>query len=373
VIRVLILVKGLGRGGAEQLLVNALPYLDTDRFHYRVAYVLPWKDALAGAFEAAGIAVTCLSCNHRAGLPGWAAELGHLIRREGVDLVHAHSPLPAVVARLAAASSRGGRRRVVYTEHNEWPRYRWQTRWANMATYPLNDHVFAVSDGVRSTIHYPRRLRRLPMPPVETLHHGLDHATIQVERTADDVRASLGIPAGVPVVGTVANFKPHKGYDLLMEAAAKVRREAPETRFVLVGQGPALEDTRRRAADLGLDGSVVLTGFREDALELCSALDVFTLASLNEGLSISLLEAMALGKPSAVTRVGGIPEVVRDGVEGFLVPPGDPAALADRIVALLQDDDLRSRMGEAARERARSFDIRLAVRRMEAVYEELCP
>ena len=370
--RVLILVKGLGRGGAEQLLVNALPYLDTSRFHYQVAYVLPWKDALAGPFEAAGIGVTCLSCNHRAGLPGWAVELGQLIRRERIDLVHAHSPLPAVVARLALASP-GSRRRLVYTEHNEWPRYRWQTRWANMATYPLNDHVFAVSDGVRSTIRYPQRLRRLPMPPLETLHHGLDHATIRVGRAAGDVRSSLGIPAGVPVVGTVANFKPHKGYELLVEAAAKVRREEPGTHFVLVGQGPALEDTRRRAADLGLDGSVVLTGFREDALDLCSALDVFTLASLNEGLSISLLEAMALGKPSAVTRVGGIPEVVRDGVEGFLVPPGDPAALADRIVALLRDDGLRARMGEAARQRARTFDIRLAVRRMEAVYQELCP
>lgn len=370
--RVLILVKGLGRGGAEQLLVNALPYLDTSRFRYQVAYVLPWKDAMVGAFEAAGVEVTCLSRGHRAGLPGWAAELAQLVRRERIDLVHAHSPLPAVVARLAVA---GCCKRLVYTEHNEWPRYRWQTRWANMATYPLNDHVFAVSDGVRSTIRYPpllERLRRLPMPPVETLHHGLDHATIRVGRTAGDVRTSLGIPAGVPVVGTVANFKPHKGYDLLMEAAAKVCRAAPGTRFVLVGQGPALEDTRRRAADLGLGGSVVLTGFREDALELCSVLDVFTLASLNEGLSISLLEAMALGKPSAVTRVGGIPEVVRDGVEGFLVPPGNPSALADRIVALLHDDDLRARMGKAARERALTFDIRLAVRRMEAVYGELC-
>jgi glycosyltransferase involved in cell wall biosynthesis len=372
VIRVLILVKGLGRGGAEQLLVNALPYLDTARFHYHVAYVLPGKSALVGAFRAAGIEVTCLASLGplgRAGPPGWTAALVQLLHRERIDLVHAHSPVPAVASRLALT---GRRTRLVYTEHNEWPRYRWQTRWANMATYPRNDHVFAVSDGVRSTIRYPAPLRRLPMPLVETLHHGLDHATIRVGRAAADVRRGLGIPVGVPVVGTVANFKPHKGYDLLMEAAARIRRAAPGTHFVLVGQGPVLEETRRRAADLGLDGSVVLTGFREDALELCSALDVFTLASLNEGLSVSLLEAMALGKPSAVTRVGGIPEVVRDGVEGFLVPPGDPAALADRVVALLHDDGLRARMGEAARQRARTFDIRLAVRRMEAVYEELC-
>jgi glycosyltransferase involved in cell wall biosynthesis len=100
-------------------------------------------------------------------------------------------------------------------------------------------------------------------------------------------------------------------------------------------------------------------------------MDVFVLSSRHEGLSIALVEAMALGRPVVVTRVGGLPEVVDDGQEGLLVPPGDPAALAAGIAALLGDGDLRRRMGEAARRRARGLDVRHAVRRTEELYAEL--
>lgn len=361
--RILILIKGLGRGGAEQLLASAAPYRDSSRFHYEVAYLLPWKDALAGELERAGVPVQCLEGSR--GI-GWVARLRALVRQGEFDLVHAHSPVAAAAARAAL----GRRPRIVYTEHNEWHRYRAATRWANLLTYSRNDHVFCVSRGVLGSVRYPAALRWMGMPPIEALHHGLDPAAVEGWQ-ANGVRGDLGIPDGAPVVGTIANFKAHKGYHLLMEAAAAVRRDVPDARFVLVGQGPLLEDTRRRAAELGIGDAVVFAGYREDAPRVCAAFDVFAIASLNEGLSIALLEAMALGKPPVVTSVGGIPEVVRDQENGILVPPGDPAALAGGIVRLLSDPVLRSEMGEAARLRAADFDIRLAVRRMEAVYAEL--
>jgi glycosyltransferase involved in cell wall biosynthesis len=121
----------------------------------------------------------------------------------------------------------------------------------------------------------------------------------------------------------------------------------------------------------GLNGTIVFAGFREDALRVASAFDVFALASTYEGLSIALLETMALGKPAVVTRVGGLPEVVDDGVTGLLVPSGSPESLAGAIVRLLKDPGLRDRLGEAGRVRAETFDIRLAVRRTEEVYGEL--
>jgi glycosyltransferase involved in cell wall biosynthesis len=174
-------------------------------------------------------------------------------------------------------------------------------------------------------------------------------------------------------VGTVANLKAHKGYEHLLDAAVLVRREVPDTRFVLVGQGLLEDELRSRAHRMGLDGNVIFTGYREDAVSLAAAFDVFAMASLHEGLSIALIEAMALGKPSVVTNVGGLPEVVEDGVQGFVVPPADPLALAQAILTLLRDPELRRRMGEEAQCRAAAFDIRKAVQRMETVYEELIP
>jgi glycosyltransferase involved in cell wall biosynthesis len=172
-------------------------------------------------------------------------------------------------------------------------------------------------------------------------------------------------------VGSVANLKPHKGHEHLLRAAVVVRRSLPEARFVLVGQGPLERKLRARARALGVEEAVIFTGYREDALQVMQMFDVFVLASVQEGLAIALIEAMALGKPSVVTRVGGLPEVVHDGEEGFVVPPSDPLALARAIITVLQDRGLSDSFSAAARRRADTFKIQNAVRRIEDVYTEL--
>jgi glycosyltransferase involved in cell wall biosynthesis len=360
---VLIVIKGLGRGGAEQLLLSGVPYLDTASYRYQFAYLLPWKDSLVPELTGAGFAVHCLE---GARGPGWAGRLRALVRREGIGLVHVHSPVAAAGVRAVA----GRRTRVVYTEHNLWDRYHPATWAANLATFPRNDHVFAVSETVRQSIRYPGPLRLLPMPPLETLHHGLDPAALPVPGR-DGVRAELGIAEDAPVVGSVANFKAAKDHATLLRAAAQVRQAIPSVRFVLVGQGPLEAETRRLAGQLGLDQTVVFAGFRTDATRLMAGFDAFALSSTYEGLPIALIEAMAVGCPAVVTAVGGTPEVVADGVHGFLVPPRDPAALAAGLTRLLGDRALRDGLGEAAAARAQDFDIRTAVRRMEQVYARL--
>jgi glycosyltransferase involved in cell wall biosynthesis len=360
----LILIKGLGRGGAEQLVLSAIRHGDRSRFRYRVAYLLPWKDALVGEIEGMGVPTYCLDGARGV---GWIRRLRSLVRSQGIDVVHAHSPVAAAGARLAV----GRMARFLYTEHNVWERYHAATYWANVLTFPRNDRVVAVSDEVRRSIRYPRGIGFLRMPPVETVHHGAEPAVLERPPSGDRVRAELGIPEDAPLVGTVANLKAHKGLDQLLEAAVEVRRRVPSARFVVVGQGPMETPLRAQAAATGLDGVVTFAGFRTDALRIAAAMDVFVLSSHHEGLSIALVEAMALGRPVVVTRVGGLPEVVDDGQEGLLVPPGDPAALAAGIAALLGDGDLRRRMGEAARRRARGLDVRHAVRRTEELYAEL--
>lgn len=360
--RIMLVIKGLGRGGAEQLLVSTVRHADRSRFAFRVVYLLPWKDALVADLEAEGAAVRCLDGAKGA---GWIGRLRSAAR--DADLVHVHSPYPAIGARLGLPR----RMPLVYTEHNEWQRYHPATFWGNAITYPRNDHVFAVSDTVRATIRYPRALRFRRVPPMETLVHGPDPDVLARSDGVDGVRAELGLSDGEPLVGTVANLKAHKGIEHLLAATPIVRRTFPRMRVVVVGQGPLEAELRARTHALGLDDVVVFTGFRTDATRLARAFDVFVLPSLGEGLPIALLEAMSLGRPSVVTSVSGLPTIVQDGAQGAVVPPADPAALATAIERLLADPDLRIRYGDAARVRSAAFDIRRAVRRMEEVWEAL--
>ena len=364
--RILLLIKGLGRGGAERLLVSTVRHLDRERFQCEVAYLLAHKDALVPELTSAGIRVHCLTADQG---PGWVIRLRSLIRDRGFRLAHAHSPVAGIG--LRAANPRRSGLKIVYTEHNVWKRYHPATRWGNAITFPRNDHVFAVSEQVLDSVRYPSPLRFLRVPPAEVQYQGIDPDETGLAGSSDGIRVELGIPSGSPVVGTVANFKPGKGHAHLITAAAGVRSAVPDVRFVVVGTGPLEEVTRRRAQEAGVAGNFVFTGYRQDARRVMTAFDVLAVPSVYDGLSIALLEAMSLGVPPVLSRAGGNGEVVRDGEQGLVVPPADPGALARGIVSLLRDGALRVRLGTAARERAREFDVRTAVRRTEQVYGEL--
>jgi glycosyltransferase involved in cell wall biosynthesis len=363
--RILMLIKGLGVGGAERLLEAALPHLDRDRYDYRVAYLLPWKTALVPAFVAADVPVHELAMRV-AGDPRVLGRLVALLRRERVDVVHAHLPIAGVLGRLAARLA--GVRRVVYTEHNVPARYVFPTRLLNRATYRMNDVVIAVSDEVRRAIEPYARGR----PQIVTVHNAVDAsalAAIPVEREA--VRREFGFPADAPVVVTVGNLTPKKGHTYLLAAAAQVLAAHPGVRFVIVGQGPLADDLRAEASRHRLNGRLVFAGFRSDAVRIVAASDIFVLSSLHEGLPVSLLEAMALGKPSVVTRVGGIPEVA-DERSSVIIDPQNAEILAEAISTLLVSADRRTQMGTAARGQAEArYGVPQMVRAVEQVYASL--
>ncbi|MFI6849224.1 glycosyltransferase [Kitasatospora sp. NBC_00085] len=368
--RVLWLAKGLGRGGAEQLLLNCARHADRSRYEIEVAYVLPWKDALAPALTAAGVRVHCLGGTP--GTPGradprWPLRLRRLLAGRRYGLVHTHMPIPAAAARLLAPTA--GSPRLVHTEHNVWERYRPATRWANALTYRRNDAVIAVSHAVERTI--PAERRR-PGDWVHVVHHGPDLAGAPGGPAARAAaRTELGLPKDAFVVGTVGNLTPKKDQATLLAAHAALRRRHPQARLVLVGAGPLDGQLRSRAAELGVADSVLFAGSRSDVPLLLPGLDVFTLSSRQEGLPVALMEAMTTGLPSVVTRVGGMPEVLDDGGQGLLVEPGDPTALAGALTRLAGDPELRDRLGAAARERAKRFDVAGAQRAVEAVYEQV--
>jgi len=171
-----------------------------------------------------------------------------------------------------------------------------------------------------------------------------------------------------PVAICVASLRAKKGHRHLLEAFGAVSRRVPAARLQLVGEGPLLGTIEAAIREAGLGRTVELLGYRADAVDLMKRADLFVLSSLEEGMPNALLEAMGTGLPSVVTAVGGNPEIVEEGVTGFLVPPADPAALAERLVTLLTEPDRRRRMGEAARRR---FESVFTLPGMIASYENL--
>jgi glycosyltransferase involved in cell wall biosynthesis len=365
--RVLVLVKGLGVGGAERLLERAIPYLDRTRFDYRVAYLLPWKDALVPAFRAAGIPVYCLGYA-RTWDAGVLRRLAALLAREPVEVVHAHLPMAGILARLARTRARV--RGVVYTEHNVPARYGRITRWLNALTYRLNDVVIAVSEQVEAQL---RPYARNGRPRLVTIPNAVDAALVGAgARTRGEVCREFGFPEDARLVVNVANLVPKKGHRHLLAAARLIAERDTRARFLLIGAGPLagqLADEARRA---GLDGRLVFAGFRPDAAALTAAADVFVLSSTHEGLPIALLEAMTLGRAVVATRVGGVPEVVTHGETGLLVEPADADALAAATLSLLGDEERRDMLGRQARQRAlQRHGMAEMVRAVERVYGEL--
>src|SRR5207244_4140922 len=206
-----------------------------------------------------------------------------------------------------------------------------------------------------------------------TVHSGIDLArfrSVQVDPAVK--RKELGLPPDGVIVGTVGRLVPIKGLEWLLKAAPQVLAQFPQACFVIIGDGPLLSELKELASELGISPRVVFLGTRHDIPECLTALDLFVLPSLNEGMGRALVEAMAVGCPVVATCVGGIPDVVTDGATGLLVPPRDDRALADAILTLLRDRRLLAAYGEAAQRRVdERFDIETMVRSIERLYDEV--
>ncbi len=187
----------------------------------------------------------------------------------------------------------------------------------------------------------------------------------------DQVRAELGVSPEQVLVGTIANLRTEKAYPDLLRAARQVLDTELPVRFVAVGQGPLEAELDSLHAELDLGEGFRFLGYREDARRLLAGFDLFPLSSRDEGLPVSLMEALALGVPVVATEVGGVPEAIRHGQEGLLVPPGQPDLLAQAILKLVEDPNQRSALAEAAAVRGDAFGVRPMPERLERIYHDV--
>jgi glycosyltransferase involved in cell wall biosynthesis len=207
---------------------------------------------------------------------------------------------------------------------------------------------------------------------IAVVHSGIDISRFDSTEADAQLRNELQLQAGRPVIGDVAHLADHKGHRYLIEAVPEVIKEFPDAKFMIVGDGELRADLERQVASLGIEGSVVFTGFRRDVPELLSLFDVFVMASHMEGLCTSVMDAMAARVPAVVTDAGGLPELVRNEVSGLVVRSKEPAALALAIVRLLRDREEAARFAAAARRTVEErYSVDVMVQGNIRVYDDL--
>ena len=372
-VKVVVMLDSIARpGGGERLAVEGAIRLDPERFE-RTLCLTRWSPeferveparGLLARLRDAGVRVVGIERERRTDLLAWRP-LVELLRRERVDVVHAHlfgsNVWASVLGRLARVPA------IVAHEHMwSYSSSRLRPVIDRELISRFADAFIAVSrEGMRQMIE----VERIPAGRVVYLPNGI--APLPAGDGAR-VRAELGIPADAPLVGSVGHLRTEKAYEVLVEAAAGVVAAVPGVRFAIAGEGPERErlETLRRA--LGLDLAFSLPGARDDVPDLLAALDVGVCCSDFEGGPLSVMEYMDAGLPVVATRVGGLPELVADGVTGELVPARDPAALGAALSGLLEDPERRGRLGAAGRALIRDeYGIDRWTARLEDLYTTL--
>jgi glycosyltransferase involved in cell wall biosynthesis len=375
--RIVHAITRLELGGAQQNTLFCVARHDRSRFEVGlVAGRGGVLDDEALAIPDAGVRI--VPWLHHGIHPYWDTvalmRLAAHFRRERTHLVHTHSSKAGILGRLAARIA--GVPARVHTVHGwsfnavQRPAVRRAFVALERAAGSLTDRIVVVSeaDRAKGLAHGIGRDDRYLL-----LRSGIDPTIYEdgAERR-EGTRAALGFAAEHTVVGMLACLKPQKAPLDFVEAAAAAHARNPGLRFFLAGDGELRPAVEARIRELGLDGIVRLLGWRRDVPDLLRAMDLFLLTSRFEGLPRAVLQAMAAGVPVVATAVDGTPEVVRDGETGALVPPGDPRAAADAVLALADRAELRARYASRAREAlSESFDIRRMVRRLEDLYLEV--
>ncbi len=357
-IRVLEVVASLQRAGAERVAVSLACGLDRARFQTAVVSLY---DPFPGGFEAAleECGVTAWHLGKRRGFdPRMWGRLAQVVRRFRPDVLHTHSYVMRYVLP-------GHFRRVVHTVHNLAER---EVDGIGRAIHRLALRAGAAPVAISDAV--ARSFRRLyGREPVAVIPNGMDVGRGFRPGARAAWRSRHGFGPGDCLVVSVARLEAQKNPLHLIGAFAEGLREAPAAHLLMAGEGALLEQARQLASQAGVAARVHFLGLCEDVAELLSACDLFTLGSDWEGAPVAIVEAMAAHLPVVATAVGGVPDLVEDGVTGILVPARDRGALGWAMAALERDGDRRQRMGAAAAHRAQRFDQASMIERYAQLFE----
>jgi len=359
---ILQLTDSLQFGGAEHLLMDLVIGLKEHNFHPIVCSID--KGPLAFELERKGIEVIVISKKRSKDI-SLVWKLRQLVQKRNVELIHSHFPVSDIYGWIVSKICHIPQ---IITTHGDI---------FSKDEGPLLPFVLRYTDRIITVSHDLKRkllgFCPLNVNNVQVIHNGIREEDVE-NQLIDKVYAKdrLNLKADNFVIGSIGGLRKVKGYEFLLEAIAIVRKVFPNVKLVLVGDGPQRSLLQQKAEKLGVSDIVIFLGWRKDIPQLLSAFDLYVCSSLKEGISISILEAMAASKPVIATNVGGNPEVVEDGKTGLLVPPKDPQKIAEAVSKLLDNENKQLEMGRAGLERVKEkFSISKTVREYKEVYLEV--
>jgi L-malate glycosyltransferase len=400
-IKVLHLIKSLGRGGAEKLIPETALIHNREKFEFHCLYFYHQKQNIVDELEAAGIQVHLIPSGNL-GLFLQVKKVTEFVMEQQFDILHAHLPWAGILARFVGKKLPIP---IVYTEHNTWERYNKLSYWGNRLTFKHQDVAIAVSNEVAlsmqlNSIFDPyQRGGRLKVKVVQngvntdafrkvqstkyqvsSIDGGrMDSEQVSTKDTESNLKfqisnlkTQLNISADVPVIGKVAVFRTQKRLWLWVEIALRILKKHPEVQFLLVGEGEWSQKIKKQIKESGKGGNFHLVGVQKNVLPYLSLMDIYLSTSEFEGLPIAMLEAMSCEVPVVATRAGGIGEVVQQGVQGYLTEIEDWESLESFCLELLENPELHQQVAKAARERVvEQFSMKRMVRELEGIYEEV--
>ena len=383
-VRVLQVITRLIVGGAQETVMLVADMLNPARFDASVISgpQTGSEGSLIEEMRARGVPLTIESALVREIAPAKdllaLVRLARFIRHGRYDVVHTNSSKAGILGRWAAwlAGLAGTPAPVIVHTVHGWAHHEQQHPAVRRFYILLEQITQRITD--KLIVVSPRNIEKgladgiATRDKYVTIRSGIElHSFRQPTRPREAVRAELSIPPDASVVGTVTRLSPQKAPLDFVAAAAQVAAQRPDVHFVVVGDGPLRAEVEAQIAAAGFTDRFHLTGLRRDVPDLLHSFDVFALTSLWEGLPRVLPQAMVAGLPIVATAADGNAEAVEDGVNGLLTPPGDPQALAEGVLRLLDDPALATQMSAAGRERADEFGARKMVDDIAALYETL--
>jgi len=360
-------------GGIKNHLLTLIEHSDQKKFEHMVACP---AGEMAKVFTGAGITTYEIPLRGEICPASDLAVIKMLVclfRINRVDISHCHGSKAGLVGRLAARLA--GVPAVVMTVHNSifhdhfppWKKLLYSQFEGFLAGF--THRIITVSHALGYEII---SRERISPEKVVTIYNGISPEQFCQSRDREYLQKTTGIPASDRVVGTVARLASQKGVINFIRAAAQLSAGSQGLAFLVVGEGPLRAVLERESEARKLKGKLFFAGDRQDVKKIMPCLDVFVLASLTEGLPLTVLEAMACRRPVVASRVGGIPEIINDGVSGLLVNPGDVSALSSAVRKLLNNEGMSGRMGNEGHNRVvQLFTARKMARDTEEVYTEL--
>jgi glycosyltransferase involved in cell wall biosynthesis len=351
-------------GGAQEHLYSLVTRMDAARFD--VSIVALSTGSAVRKLQRAGASVTLIEDPDDAIATGALAAHLASIRP---DVIHNHMYRAELVGtRAAIALGEIGHRRpyVVSTVHSSRVRSAEDREQLHRLT-PRMDRLIAVSRSIERKLHDEGRTSA----PIDLIYNGVDLERYDHQEPCCTLRDEYGMEPGSQLVGVVARLEPEKGHPTLLEAWPAVLRSVPDAYLLVIGEGSQSEALQARARELRIAHRVVFTGRRDDVPAVTAALDIAVLPSYREAQGLSILEAMALSRPVVASNVGGIPEMIQDGVSGLLVEPHNAAGLARAITRLLTDHPLADTLARQAHDMVHDrFSIEIMVAALQRIYEE---